>query len=227
MVAERALEQDEPRWRAALAGRVRDDSLEQRLGQIAPADGEHGAQLSALGPSLVLGSLPASDVDFEPAPAEGTPEKRLHHPDRLHAAGPDRLCGRRDQAAAQPQPVGRFGDREPVGAVEPAPEAGHGRECVDDASAAHAARRARRDDGDRNECTEHGCREQPDAAEEDRGDQPRRRNREQHALLVGLGRFLDAPLPEREQLPPQPVGFARRQVGETRVAPGRAGHPQA
>ena len=76
------------------------------------------------------------EIDLEPTPAERTPEDRLDHAYGLHAARPDRLCGRRDEASPQPEPVRCVGDRQSIFAVEPPPESGRDSEGIEDATSA-------------------------------------------------------------------------------------------
>ena len=140
-VAQRALPPRAARRAQALGGRAREDAREQVERDRAAADREHGAELLALDGALALALLLAGDVDLEPAPAERPPQQRLDHPHGLHAAGPDRLGGQRDEAAAQAQPVGALGDRHAVGVVEPPPDDREHREQRQEAAADEAPRR--------------------------------------------------------------------------------------
>src|SRR5665213_1465754 len=77
--AERALQQHPPRRREDRARDLREDPLEQLVGERPAPDGKDSAQLLALRLSLPFAALPAGDVDLEPAPPEPPPQERLHH----------------------------------------------------------------------------------------------------------------------------------------------------
>ena len=123
---------------------VGDENIEQLLGNRATADREHRSQPAALRLSFSLRPLPAGDIDLEPAPAKRSPEERLDEAHRLHAAGPDRLGGQRDQAATKMETFVILGYGEPELLVEAPPDDGDRRDDPDEAATQNArGRRAK------------------------------------------------------------------------------------
>src|SRR5207253_760461 len=75
-VAEGALPENAARRPRQLARPVRQETIDELDPERALADGNQRVKLAALRFTLTLPSLPAGDVDLQPAPAERAPQRR-------------------------------------------------------------------------------------------------------------------------------------------------------